>query len=358
MLKTRIVNGSNFKPSKWENAPIIVANNATKDALNAEAAVDFARRTKREIHWYYAIDRHENRIVNDEALVKKLTSLHSGKTKQRLGRIPLVIGMPVLVAQNFDVEGGIVNGSRGTVKRIRYVMGDGGKRYLRSVILEIPGCSTEALPHLQTLEIPILTDVTPMKFKHPYTHQSCTIKRTQVPVVPAFAMTAHRAQGQTMEKVIVDLESCRGTEAPYVMLSRARSLEGVLVLRPFSAARITCRLSQDARRERRRLEILSLTTKMELGSTADKVEATLKLSLQGLEPCVAEQAALPGLEAQKNIEGLLNELQGAEYPPTVRALPKSTLKTRRPTKKRSLPLARVNSRDGSGTPGQILLIIS
>ena len=49
-------------------------------------------------------------------------------------------------------------------------------------------------------------------------------------------MTAHKAQGQTMKKVLVDfkLESCKGTESPYVMVSQVASLEGLLILRPLN----------------------------------------------------------------------------------------------------------------------------
>ncbi|KAI0731007.1 hypothetical protein C8Q76DRAFT_717157 [Earliella scabrosa] len=39
-------------------------------------------------------------------------------------------------------------------------------------------------------------------------------------------------------RVVVDLESCAGTESPYVMLSRATSLEGVIILRPFAKSKI------------------------------------------------------------------------------------------------------------------------
>ncbi|KAH9852991.1 hypothetical protein C2E23DRAFT_702513, partial [Lenzites betulinus] len=73
-------------------------------------------------------------------------------------------------------------------------------------------------------------------------------------------LTAHKSQGQTFSKVVVDLESCRGTEAPYVMLSRATSLDGVIILRPFSMSKITCRASEDLRRENLRLRELSLRT--------------------------------------------------------------------------------------------------
>ncbi|KAJ7251174.1 hypothetical protein B0H12DRAFT_989070, partial [Mycena haematopus] len=69
-------------------------------------------------------------------------------------------------------------------------------------------------------------------------------------------MTAHKAQGKTMEAIIVDLESTKGTEAPYVMLSRAKSLDGIFILRPFRLSAIQCHPSQDVRNEYKRLDML------------------------------------------------------------------------------------------------------
>ncbi|KAH9847120.1 hypothetical protein C2E23DRAFT_690317, partial [Lenzites betulinus] len=70
-------------------------------------------------------------------------------------------------------------------------------------------------------------------------------------------LTSHKAQGQTFEKVIIDLEGCRGTEAPYVMLSRATSLDGVIILRPFALSKIACRVSEDLRKDNVRLRELA-----------------------------------------------------------------------------------------------------
>ncbi|KAJ3719269.1 hypothetical protein C8R42DRAFT_539950, partial [Lentinula raphanica] len=69
-------------------------------------------------------------------------------------------------------------------------------------------------------------------------------------------MTAHKAQGGTYQRVILDIESCTGTEKPYVMISRVKSLEGLVILRPFSRSKIMCRQSQDVRQELRRLQQL------------------------------------------------------------------------------------------------------
>ncbi|KAF8204732.1 hypothetical protein BJ912DRAFT_824379, partial [Pholiota molesta] len=73
-------------------------------------------------------------------------------------------------------------------------------------------------------------------------------------------MTAHKAQGQTMHKVIIDLEGTKGTESPYVMVSRVTSLDGLLILRNFSDKKIKCRMSEDLRIELRRLDVLRLET--------------------------------------------------------------------------------------------------
>lgn len=52
--------------------------------------------------------------------------------------------------------------------------------------------------------------------------------------------TGHKSQGQTYEKVVVDLKTCRGSAAPYVMLSRVKSLDGLCILRPFDKSKISC----------------------------------------------------------------------------------------------------------------------
>ena len=254
LLKGRVIGRHDLviKKSDWASAPVIVSDNTAKDALNERYAIEFAERTNQTLHWYYSSDKCKGSILSNEELLNHLQSVHSGKTKGRLGRLPLVLGMPVLLAQNFDVEDGIVNGSRGIVKRIRYKTDSEGKRFLTSVVVEVPGSNEEAMPHLKPCEVPVLSDSIDVTFQSSRNvHGNVTIKRTQVPVVPAFAMTAHRSQGQTLTKVIVDLQSCRGSESPYVMLSRVTSLEGLLILRPFSKTKICCKVSEDLRLENR-----------------------------------------------------------------------------------------------------------
>lgn len=55
--------------------------------------------------------------------------------------------------------------------------------------------------------------------------------RTQIPLLAAWAITVHKSQGMTLNRVIVDLYNSFEKEMVYVALSRARSLDGLKVVR-------------------------------------------------------------------------------------------------------------------------------
>jgi ATP-dependent exoDNAse (exonuclease V) alpha subunit len=181
--------------------------------------------------------------------------------------------MPVAVNQNFDVRAGVVNGSTGYLRAVRCVTDVEGRRYLDSCVVEIPGSDPIEMGCLPEHYFPILPDVTELKFEHPASRKRCVIQRKQVPIQPGFAMTAHKAQGQTMHKVVVDLAGCSGTEQPYVMVSRSTSLEGLVILRDFDFNKITKRHSEDLRREFGRLEYLKVQTTLKHGTDNEKRQA-------------------------------------------------------------------------------------
>ncbi|KAJ7061432.1 hypothetical protein C8F01DRAFT_930684, partial [Mycena amicta] len=79
-------------------------------------------------------------------------------TNQRLGKIPLVIGMPVMMTQNFDVANGVVNGSRGILRRIRYTVDTQGNRHATSCVVNIPDMEGPALEGLPEKHAAIMED--------------------------------------------------------------------------------------------------------------------------------------------------------------------------------------------------------
>ncbi|KAI0038800.1 hypothetical protein FA95DRAFT_1471185, partial [Auriscalpium vulgare] len=58
LLNTRLLERAapDWAAREWQSAPMIVAENVVKDALNQRAALAFAERTGRPLHWYHAVD--------------------------------------------------------------------------------------------------------------------------------------------------------------------------------------------------------------------------------------------------------------------------------------------------------------
>ena len=281
LLNTRVVSVAkeNLSDVHWRNAPMIVSENAVKDAINVEATLAFADRTNQPVHWFEAVDTYRGEKIMNPHVREYMLAQPSGKTGQRLGKIPLVLGMPVIVNQNFDVGGGLVNGSLGYLREFRPQEDEDGIRSLKSCVIEVPDITCDPLPHLPPKHVAILSDTTEMRpIIHPASGKNCTMKRFQVPLTPGFAMTAHKAQGLTLPRVVIDLASCKGTEPPYVMASRCTSLDGLLIMRPFPISKISCRHSQEARDEFHRLECLRWQTIITYGTSQEQASAREHLS--------------------------------------------------------------------------------
>ena len=84
-----------------------------------------------------------------------------------------------------------------------------------------------------------------------------------------------------MERAVVDLAGCTGTEQPYVMVSRCTSVDGLVILRDFEFGQITKRRSEDLRKEMSRIECLRLQTIAKYGLEIERREA--RMLLDGLK---------------------------------------------------------------------------
>ncbi|MEO0164633.1 MAG: AAA family ATPase [candidate division WOR-3 bacterium] len=138
-------------------------------------------------------------------------------------------GAQVMMLNN-DSMGRWVNGSIGRVLNVRYSKKE--------------GCDTIAV-QLQDDNIEYVTPFTWEIFHFYYNENTKTIesetvgKFTQYPLKLAWAVTIHKSQGKTFDKVIIDLG--RGTFAGgqvYVALSRCTSFEGISLSKPIKKGHI------------------------------------------------------------------------------------------------------------------------
>ena len=168
----------------------------------------------------------------------------------------MYVGMPVYISKNMAVELGLTNGTSGKIKFIHlknakditedtgfyHVDFDANEDY---IIVELDDVTMMGpLRGLLPDQIPI----TPMKanFKHYLKGQTgrdgkpkyVSINRLHFPIVPRFGITAHKSQGMTLDKAVVDLVPVFKKKSPeinfaYVPLSRVRRLVDLSILRLF-----------------------------------------------------------------------------------------------------------------------------
>ena len=165
LLDTRLLRNvlDDESPVLWRDAPMIVYSNAIKDAINLQATLAFSRRTGQRVNWYHAVDTYRGQPIEDSVIIDLLDTLPSNKTGGRLGALPLVLGMPVVITENFDVVGGVVNGSKGILRKVRYCVGADGKQYLTLCIVELPDLKGDPLPNLPPTFVAILPNEAEMK---------------------------------------------------------------------------------------------------------------------------------------------------------------------------------------------------
>lgn len=126
--------------------------------------------------------------------------------------LQLKIGAQVMMLKNTYQKEGIINGSLGVIKSF-----SPKKNY----------------PVVEFSNGKILTIATEEWLIEKYDELKKTIVTeagvTQIPLILAWAMTIHKSQGLTLDKISCDLSDVFSPGQAYVALSRAKSLEGVFI---------------------------------------------------------------------------------------------------------------------------------
>jgi ATP-dependent exoDNAse (exonuclease V) alpha subunit len=137
-------------------------------------------------------------------------------TKRLKHQIEVAIGMKVMVTLNLATEADLANGSRGLIQDIvldpRETVSDSDRDESGIIWLHYPPAMILFKPYKYQFDpfpglAPGLIPIFPSEvaFKIQYRNNSMTVHRRQYPLCAAYAFTDHKAQGQTIECVIVDI---------------------------------------------------------------------------------------------------------------------------------------------------------
>ncbi|PPQ81034.1 hypothetical protein CVT26_002879 [Gymnopilus dilepis] len=237
----------------FKDAPIIVGSKNLRDVLCAKLVRYHAKRLRAQLAVYYSSDFVDKKQVTG-TVQQRLWSLPSAVNKESFGRLPLFVGMKVMVTENLAFDNGIVNGSEGIVHDIIFDEDEQARRYAKAVYVRFDGCGVhvEGFPIDVVPIFPVATRIELSPGHRPL--PGCkAFNRRQLPLVPAYVYTDFKSQGRTLRYVIVDLATARG-QGVYVMLSRVKSLTGLLILRWFPPSKIFHRLPEELRDELKRLD--------------------------------------------------------------------------------------------------------
>ena len=264
-----------FSTSPWSEATLITPRNATKDLWNSAALERHCRMSGNRKYIISAEDTiKETGEVPDKRTKLAIAGLKDEATKNLKMRVELAVGMKAMVVLNIATEADLANGTRGTVQG--FVLDPREGHTLPDeeghIHLQFPPPVIYFKPDIQTTTIfegvpegiiPISPSM--VRFSVDIEEGKVKLERRQLGIVPAYAFTDYKSQGQTMEYVIVDISKPpSGALSPfsvYVALSRSRGRKTIRILRDFDPTLLMHHPSEDLRRDMARMERLDELTK-------------------------------------------------------------------------------------------------
>ncbi|EAQ83491.1 hypothetical protein CHGG_09895 [Chaetomium globosum CBS 148.51] len=171
---------------------------------------------------------------------EKVESSDAGNLAKRL---PLCVGCRVMLTRNLWADVGLVNGAQGTVYDISWKEGTDVLRDPSEVIMvafddyDGPGFTMpngEPLRSGEKLAVPIL------RVRHDFMVGANSCSREQFPLLVSYAITVHKSQGITLDKVVCDISAPEfASGLSYVAVSRVKTLGGLMLIsRPLDRSRI------------------------------------------------------------------------------------------------------------------------
>ena len=237
----------------FAQAVCIFSTNALKYHVNKLRAQQFAAHRSHALYYAVASDRISSRALQAKADLQqdKLSWLqrHDKECGNLYGILPLCMGLPVAATDHLDRGRKILRGCRGYVVgwTAEPTLSQGHVAKDNAIIWNtLPSVVYVSFQTEQTWQIgslpPNVLPIAPVRstwfLDAGRTKPQLAISRRQFPLAPAFASTAHAAQGQTLPQgVIADLQigATGNPFTSYVAMTRVKDRQHLLIYRPFDA---------------------------------------------------------------------------------------------------------------------------
>lgn len=259
-----------FTTAPWNDAVLVTPRNGAQVYWNKQKVIQHCRSTG---HTHFVMYTRDNTKQGALTLQQRLVivAMKPDDTSSLPNRVDLAIGMKVMVLLNIDTDSDLANGSRGVITDIilnpREVIEETSLSkvvlaYAPAAILFWPLFGGKKnVPGLPPGIIPIFPS------RRSFTVKGVTntvVERVQYALTPAYTFTDYKAQGQTMDSVIIDLGKLPSSKLTafnmYVSLSRGRGHSSIRLLRDFDEKLFTTHPSEELRKEDDRLDGLVLAT--------------------------------------------------------------------------------------------------
>ena len=200
---------SDIKPTR------LYPYNSTVDRIN-RLELQKLRKAHPELQLITYECETDYKIKNKSGATKKKRESSSevmDKNSKYSVKLELIVGAQVMLIVNLDVEGGLVNGSRGVVVGFEH------------------GYPRVKFRHGKTQTIDRYT------WEREDTH--FTLLKSQLPLKLAWACSIHKSQGATLDYAEMDISGVFEYGQAYVAMSRVRSPES-LIIKDYNVKKIKC----------------------------------------------------------------------------------------------------------------------
>ena len=259
-----------------------------------------------------------------EVAREMLRRVNPEQTKNLPSFLPLYKGMRLLLSSKDCVRFGLVKGCTcvlrdivfSDLEQLPYTMVAGEAHQLQYMPVSLVLQAEDAHWTLPKSELPSGLPASvdrrglfQLRVQHDYLRvvvggEAMSVRRTAFRVMPADTITVYAAQGGTFDAVVADMQrppnvgAAQHWLACYVMLSRARSLEGFLVLRAATREELSARPPQYLLDELERLEKLEAESLPELVAYIESLGCEVPAFVQDL---LREDAPLRELQRVKTV---------------------------------------------------------